>query len=279
MYDLHCHSHFSDGALSPDALLKTAIDAGVGVLALTDHDTVSGLSLLHEAARFSDVAIINGIELSTRWKKHDIHIVGLNIKPDHPDLCSIIEQQNARRVARAKAISLCLAEVGVQDSYQKASEIAGHDRVGRPHFAAVLVKEGVAIDATSAFKRFLGRGRCAYVQTEWIDIPEAVSAIVTAGGQAVLAHPLKYKLTRSKLHALIELFKNSGGVGIEVVSGEMTISQITEMAGVSVRFGLLASTGSDYHHHHSRIRLGRQLQLPVNCTPIWHQWDRAVRNN
>ncbi len=272
MIDLHCHSHFSDGAFSPDVLLEKALQAGVRVLALTDHDTTAGLLPLREAARDADITIINGIELSTRWKKHDIHILGLNIMPDNPHLCALISRQNERRIVRAQAISACLAESGVQDAYQKACDIAGHDRVGRPHFAQVLINEGRAVDMTSAFKRFLGRGHSAYVQTEWASIPEAVDSIVQAGGHAVVAHPLKYKLTRSKLHALIELFKEAGGCGIEVVSGEMTVSQRTELAGICLRFNLLASTGSDYHHDHSRTGLGRQLLLPLNCTPIWHQW-------
>ena len=272
MIDLHCHSHFSDGAFSPDALLQKAVLAGVRVLALTDHDTIAGLLPLQEAARDADITIINGIELSTRWKKHDIHILGLNIDPNNSDLSALIAQQNESRIARARAIAACLTDSGVLDAYQKACDIAGHARVGRPHFAQVLVNEGRAVDMNAAFKRFLGRGCSAYVPTEWASIPDAVESIVQAGGQAVVAHPLKYKLTRSKLHALIELFKDAGGSGIEVVSGEMTVSQITELAGICLRFNLLASTGSDYHNGHSRTGLGRQMLLPLNCTPIWHQW-------
>ena len=105
MIDLHCHSHFSDGAFSPDALLQKAVLAGVRVLALTDHDTIAGLLPLQEAARDADITIINGIELSTRWKKHDIHILGLNIDPNNSDLSALIAQQNESRIARARAIS------------------------------------------------------------------------------------------------------------------------------------------------------------------------------
>ena len=272
MIDLHCHSHFSDGALSPDALLKEAMDAGIHMLALTDHDTTAGLAPLHKAAQHSNIKIINGIELSTRWKKHDIHILGLNITPDDVGIRALIDQQNKSRIVRAQQIAACLVEFGVHDAYQKACEIAGHERVGRPHFAQVLMNEGKVSDIQMAFKRYLGRGHGAYVPTAWLSIDEAVEGIIRAGGQAVIAHPLKYKLTRSKLHALISEFKQAGGVGIEVVSGEMTVSQINESAGLCLRFELLASTGSDYHHPLSRTRLGRQQPLPVNCTPIWHSW-------
>lgn len=272
MIDLHCHSHFSDGSLSPQLLIERAIHAGISTLALTDHDTTAGLAPLHEAARNTSVNIINGIELSTRWKKHDIHILGLNINPDSEELQALIIQQNESRIQRAKDIATCLIDCGVQDAYQKACDIAGHARVGRPHFAQLLMNEGLAPDMQSAFKRFLGRGRGAYVATAWLSIEEAVLGIIQAGGQAVIAHPLKYKLTRSKLHALICEFKDAGGVGVEVVSGEMTVTQINELAGICLRFELLASTGSDFHHDTARIGLGRQQKLPENCTPVWQQW-------
>lgn len=272
MIDLHCHSHFSDGALSPEALLQKASDAGIQVLALTDHDTIAGLAPLHQAARKTQIKIIDGIEFSTRWKKHDIHILGLNITPDNDHLCALIRQQNESRIARAQQIGACLADCGVNDAYQKACELAGHERVGRPHFAQVLINEGIVSEMQAAFKRFLGRGRGAYVPTAWLSIEAAVDGIRQAGGRAVIAHPLKYKLTRSKLHALINEFKEVGGAGIEVVSGEMTVTEINELAGLCLRFELLASTGSDFHHELSRIGLGRQQQLPASCIPIWLGW-------
>lgn len=273
MIDLHCHSHFSDGALSPELLLKKALNAGVRTLALTDHDTIEGLASLHDAARGCDITIINGIEFSARWKKHDIHILGLNISPNNEALHGLITRQNESRISRAKDIGERLKGCGVLDAYRKACDIAGHERVGRPHYAQVLINEGLVLDMNAAFKRFLGRGRGAYVPTEWLSITEAVNGIVEAGGHAVIAHPLKYDLTNTKLHVLINEFKEAGGVGLEVVSGEMTVSQINALAGLCLRFNLLASTGSDFHHEMSRIGLGRQQQLPVNCTPIWHQWN------
>jgi 3',5'-nucleoside bisphosphate phosphatase len=272
MIDLHCHSHCSDGTLSPQALLERAIHSGVRVLALTDHDTIDGLHLLREAAIGCDIRVINGIELSTRWKKHDIHVIGLNINPNTPDLSVLIEKQNESRIARARQISACLALVGVQNAYEKACDISGHARVGRPHFAQVLMNEKRVSDMQEAFKRFLGRGQSAYVPTNWLSVEAAVGGIVQAGGQAVLAHPLKYKLTRSKLHALIAVFKDAGGRAIEVVSGETTVSQAQDVAGMCLRFDMMASTGSDFHHELSRVGLGRQQALPINCTPVWQHW-------
>lgn len=273
MIDLHCHSHFSDGILSPQALLQKALEARLEMLALTDHDTIEGLEALHAAAKNTPIQIINGIEISTRWKKHDFHILGLNIAVDHSELLTLIEGQNKNRIARAVEISRRLIPIGVKEAYEKACVLAGHPRAGRPHFAQILVTEGVVTDLQSAFKRYLGRGRPAYIPTPWLTMEEATRGIVAAGGDAVLAHPFKYKLTRSKLHELIKSFKTAGGSGIEVVSGEMTPLGINELASLCLRFDLLASSGSDYHGDGiSRIGLGQQKPLPANCRPIWHQW-------
>lgn len=273
MIDLHCHSFFSDGALSPEELIQKALHQKIQCLSLTDHDTVAGYPDLIKAASLTSMKIINGIELSVRWKKYDIHILGYQINHT-PDLNALIERQNQSRIDRAVQIGDSLLLSGVLDAYDKACELAGHKRVGRPHFARVLINEGKTRDMKSAFKQFLGRGKGAYVPTPWISIQEAVAGIVNSGGKAVIAHPMKYGLTRSKLHELINEFKEAGGEGMEVVSGEMTVTQIREMAATSMRFNLLASSGSDYHGDTlSRIHLGRQQQLPVNCTPIWHDWN------
>jgi 3',5'-nucleoside bisphosphate phosphatase len=273
MIDLHCHSNFSDGVLSPQALLDKALASNVKFLALTDHDTMAGLEALHQAAQNHPIKIINGIEFSTCWKKYDIHIIGLNLVADNEIVQVLIRQQNVNRIARARQIAEKMKDCGIENAYEKAYKIAGHERVGRPHFAKIIVEEKLAADIQTAFKRFLMRGKPAYVPTPWITMTNAVAGIIKAKGQAVLAHPLKYSLTRTKLHELISEFKTAGGVGIEVVSGEMTTDQIQEMSGFCLRYDLLASTGSDYHGDGlSPVSLGRQQQLPLNCMPIWHQW-------
>ncbi|MCC5014981.1 MULTISPECIES: PHP domain-containing protein [unclassified Legionella] len=274
MIDLHCHSNFSDGMLTPAALVKKAVEANITMLALTDHDTMSGLGELHRAARNLSLTIINGIELSVRWKKYDIHVVGLNISPDDDNILKLIRQQNESRIGRALQIAEQMKVCGIDDAYIKACKLAGHERIGRPHFAQLFVDEGLVPDRQTAFKRYLGRGKPAYVATPWLSLTQAVEGIIQAKGQAVLAHPLKYSLTRTRLQELIIAFKMAGGTGLEIVSGEMTVTQIQEMLGLCLRFQLCASTGSDYHGDTlSRISLGRQQQLPVNCTPIWQQWN------
>ncbi len=273
MIDLHCHSVYSDGLDTPEILLSHALEAQLTCLALTDHDTVAGVQRLQDAAKSHSIQIITGVELSTRWKKYDIHIIGLNIDCAHPVLHALLEKHKTQRVLRAQAIGERLHGHGIENAYQKACVVAGHEHIGRPHFAQVLIQEGKVPDFKAAFLRFLGQGRLAYVPTQWSALDEAVRVIVEAGGQAVIAHPLKYGLTRTKLFELIQAFKAAGGVGFEVVSGEMTPVQILEAAGLCARFQLLASSGSDYHGQTlSRRGLGRQAQLPVNCPSLWETW-------
>jgi predicted metal-dependent phosphoesterase TrpH len=271
MIDLHCHSTFSDGALSPKELIQRAEQQKLKCLSLTDHDTIAGYPELQEIS--TSIKIIKGIELSVRWKKHELHILGYQITHT-ADLLSLIQRQNQSRIERAQQISIALGLIGVSDAYLKACKLAGHHRVGRPHFAQLLVNEGKARDLQTAFKWFLGRGKSAYVPTPWISMQEAVESLVMSGGRAVIAHPLKYGLTRTKLHELIKEFKEAGGIGLEVVSGEMMVNEINEMAATCLRFQLLASSGSDYHSDKvSRVKLGNQKPLPLNCMPIWYDWN------
>jgi len=272
--DLHCHSVYSDGLLSIETLLKEALEAGLHTLALTDHDTLLGVPHLQAAAKNKPIQIIPGVELSVRWKKYEIHIIGLQVNLTNPHFQTLLLQQNERRTQRAIQIALLLEKTGIQYVYQKACDLAGHQRIGRPHLAQVLVNEGVVPDLKTAFSRYLVRGRTAYVPTAWITLEEAVESIRQAGGYAVIAHPLKYKLTRSKLNVLINTFKEAGGTAIEVVSGELPTAAIYEMALLCNHYELLASTGSDYHGMpHARIKLGRQQPLPPHCKPVWSLWE------
>ncbi|PJD93424.1 MAG: phosphatase [Legionella sp.] len=273
MIDLHCHSYYSDGLLSPAMLLERALLSDVKLLALTDHDTTNGVTELLQAAQGHDIRIISGIELSVCWKKYDIHILGLNLNIDDPTLKEVISRQSASRIARGKAIGEALERCNITDAYQKACDLAGHDRVGRLHFAQLLLREGYIQEPKAAFKRYLGKGKIAYVPSSWINLHEAVETIHAAGGQAVIAHPLKYGLTRTKLHELIHDFRAAGGKSIEVVSGDMMVEDIHKMSRLCYVFDLLASSGSDYHGDGiSRVPLGRQKLLPNDCVPIWNAW-------
>lgn len=274
MIDLHCHSHFSDGLHSPAELVNLALSRGVRQLALTDHDSIAGWQLMQDLTQDTGLRFIPGIEFSTRWKKHDIHVIGLGLK-QVDELQQALDLQQQSRKLRAIQIGELLEQVGIKDAYQSCCDLAGDSQIGRLHFARLLVERKIVSDQQSAFTRYLGRGKSAYVPTPWLEVDAAVQVIKAAEGIPVLAHPLKYGLTRSKLLELLEFFKSAGGMGMEVVSGTMQSHEIKAMAQLAGQLGLLASSGSDFHGMGlSRVHLGCQPPLPAQCKPVWELWDK-----
>lgn len=224
--DLHCHSTASDGALSPAALVERATGRGVTHLALTDHDTIAGLAEAEAAAQAQGIILIPGVELSCLWKSRTIHIVGLDFDPGQAGFRQALEQQNENRWARARMIADRLGKLGVDGLLDKASEAAGGDVPGRPHFAQVLTEAGVVRNAAQAFKRYLGNGKPGDVKAFWPELPEVVRWITEAGGVAVLAHPRKYQLTATKLRELTADFRRAGGQAIEVSTSGLSLIHI-----------------------------------------------------
>jgi hypothetical protein len=270
--DLHTHSRHSDGSLTPGELRALALERGVDLLAVTDHDTVAAYA---DEALCDGPAlrVIGGIELSARWRKRDIHVVGLNIDPRHAGLREAIESQRVAREDRGERIARRLERRGVPDALAGARRYADGGTLGRPHFAAHLVACKKARDTAEAFRKYLGEGKPGDVRTAWPELETAIGWIVDAGGVATLAHPAKYRLTRTRLFELIADFKDAGGAAMEVISGLQQHAQTRTLASHCERFDLLASSGSDFHHRDQRwAQLGRGLTLPPGLTPVWSDW-------
>jgi predicted metal-dependent phosphoesterase TrpH len=278
IFDLHSHSNISDGLLSPSELVVHASVHGVDVLALTDHDDTSGLKLAAAEARLRGIQLINGVEISVTWKKRTLHIVGLNIDPEHPPLKSGLAAIRAGRHVRAVGMAAGLDKVGIMGSLEGAYEYAKDGIIGRVHFARFLVQSGVAKDNKAVFKKYLVKGKPGYVEHEWASLEEAVTWIVGSGGEAVLAHPGRYDLRRTSMLLLLEEFRALGGTAIEVVTGSHTGAQYVEYAKYAQLFGLKSSLGSDYHGKGlSFMEMGRLPALPNNCVPIWQDWPVAQK--
>ena len=265
--DLHTHTNFSDGKLSPDDLVQRAIANGVEILSITDHDTVNAYK--HLGKTVNSITIIPGIEFSTFWNKIGIHIVGLKVDLDSDALKEAIAHQHQARRARSEAISERLEKLGVKDALAGTRQIAGNDNVGRPHFAQYLVNTGAAKSINHAFDKFLD-SKSADIKKFWATMPQIVAWIRDAGGLAVVAHPLKYKLTRTKLTEMLDDFIEAGGHGMEVISGKQLAHETSDLAKIGTRKNLLASCGSDFHQpdlHWSD--LGKYPPLPKDCKPVW----------
>lgn len=274
LFDLHSHSTCSDGILSPQALVSRAKERGVCVLALTDHDTLSGLDAAEAEATQQGITLINGIELSCLWQGMGVHIVGLNIDRHHPQMLVAVQEQEVCRDRRAEMIAERLTKVGIPDSLAGARAIAGDGAIGRPHFAHFLVACGAVPTVSAAFKKYLGAGKIGDVKQLWPSIEQVVGWITGAGGVAVLAHPAKYKLTRSKCCRLIEEFSAAGGQALEVVSGYQAPTVTRDLALLATRYNLYASCGSDFHVPDQRWQeLGAFEALPESCRPVWSLWS------
>jgi predicted metal-dependent phosphoesterase TrpH len=277
--DLHTHSTASDGLLAPAELVRRAAAAGVRVLALTDHDTVAGLAEARAAAQHEGIRLVNGVEVSVAWGGRTVHIVGLGIDPDNPALAEGLAGLRRFRDWRAEEIGRRLAKHGIEGAFEGAKALSGGQLVGRTHFARFLVAAGHAGSEREVFKRFLVSGKPGHVTGDWASLAQAVGWIREAGGQAVIAHPARYKLTRTKLLTLIGEFRAQGGAGIEVVCGSHSRDDAFNVARYAREQRLLASAGSDFHGpglalgNQPWIGLGQLPRLPDGCTPIWHDWD------
>jgi len=272
-YDLHSHSTASDGTLTPTALVRAAAAAGVKVLALTDHDNTAGIDEAQLAARESGIQLLPGVEISVTWERQTVHLVGLNFDHKNSALQDGLKALQAFRVGRAEEIALRLGKAGIPDALEGARSFSNGWLVSRTHFARFLVKIGVMPDMRKVFRHYLVYGKPGYVPGEWASLEQAIGWITDAGGQTVIAHPARYRMTRSKLRRLIKAFAAAGGAGLEVVSGSHSCDDCFNMARHAKDFGLLASAGSDYHGpEHPWIELGRLPQLPDGCVPIWRDW-------
>lgn len=273
-YDLHSHSTYSDGLLSPAAVVARAASRGVDVLALTDHDEVAGLAEARTAAAHAGITLVNGSELSVSWESHTLHIVALCIDPESPALVQGLENIRSGRTIRARRIASALAEAGIRGAYEGAMQyVTSEGLISRTHFARYLVEAGYVNEVKDVFKRYLTPGKPGYVAHEWATLPQAIGWIHAAGGQAVLAHPGRYKVGLSGLRRLLADFRDAGGDAIEVLSSSHTAAQFAEFATLARVYGLMASGGSDYHGPgESRMDLGDLPPMPAGVIPVWQHW-------
>lgn len=272
-YDLHSHSIVSDGSLTPTDLVIRAKSRGVDVLALTDHDATDGLLEAGQAAKDEGISLVPGVEVSVTWNGPTIHIVGLGIDPHCEALQQGLKKLREFRQWRAGEIARRLSVKGIEGALEGAKKYATGALISRTHFAHFLVEGGYAKDVRQVFKRYLVHNKPGHVPGQWASLENAVSWINQAGGQAVIAHPGRYRLSATKMRQLLAEFKDCGGAGLEVVSSAHSQNDCITMTRYCQQFDLLASRGSDYHGpEHNWVELGNIPSLPEECRPIWHDW-------
>ena len=275
-FDLHTHSLQSDGTLTPAELVTRAQAAGVDVLALTDHDVTDGIAEARATAASLSMRLIAGVEISVTWQGQTVHIVGLNLDTADHALQQGLARLREFRQWRAVEIGRRLQKKRIEGAYDGARRLAKGTIVSRTHFARFLVEQGYVRGMQQAFKQFLGSGKPGHVPGQWATLGEAVSWIRSAGGQAVVAHPARYKLSAGKLQRLFGEFRECGGGAIEVISGSHPPEATQHMARLANEQDFLASAGSDYHGPEKTwMDLGRLPDLPAGCIPVWHDWEQV----
>jgi len=272
--DLHCHSTASDGLLAPRDVVARAAANGVEILSLTDHDDTSGLAEARAEAESRSLRFVDGVEISVTWRTITVHVVGLRIDPESSALRDGLQSIRQGRATRAEKIAEGLSAAGVPGSLAGAKRFADNPQlISRAHFARYLVEAGRASDVKSVFQRYLVKDTPGHVAHRWAALGDAVAWIRESGGTAVVAHPGRYKLTKTEMRELLGEFKALGGAGIEVVTGSHTPDQYLEYARLARELGLLASRGSDYHGKgESHADLGALPPLPEGLKPVWHDW-------
>lgn len=254
MIDLHSHTLHSDGDRSPEHLLAEAAAAGIQVLSVTDHDTVSGIEECRTAAARRGVRLVPGIELSCELHGREVHVLGHFIDPTSPALGKLAQAMLAERRERMERMVALAEKLGLSGvCLEKVVAASGGENLGRPHLARVLVDCGHASSIKDAFDKFLGTGAALWVDRRRLSIAEALGIVHGAGGTASVAHPGANSVSRQELRVLAE----AGLDAVEAHHPEHPPNQAEAYESWAAGLGMLVTAGSDYHG--PTVQPGRKL--------------------
>ncbi|MCQ2406367.1 MAG: PHP domain-containing protein [Oscillospiraceae bacterium] len=261
--DLHTHSSASDGTDAPEALIESAKKAGLGAIAITDHDCF-GSEKAFGAAEKEGIEFVPGIEVSIGYppprgriiEDEGIHILGLFINPEAPALKELLCEVVAEREDRNEKIARAMRDDGLPVFLEDLKKNNPGAVIGRPHFGAALVKCGAASDMNDAFFRYLNPTKKYFRKREYIEKQRCFDVIHASGGIPVIAHPLQYKYPPDEFEAFIRDMKSCGAEAMECVYTGYGPGQQRLLMSMAKRFELLPSGGSDYHGSKKSIKLG-----------------------
>ncbi|MEQ8955662.1 MAG: PHP domain-containing protein [Gammaproteobacteria bacterium] len=274
-FDLHCHSHFSDGKHAPEYLLDRAVALGLSHLAITDHDYIPAMGIVPNG--HEQLTVIPGVEISCEWEGLEIHVLGLFIDYGDGALQDLLRQQQQIRRERVEAMDRLLLDDGINglSGYMGKLPCISYTR---SHVADFLVEHGICKNRDRAFKRYLGRRGRLYVPIEWCSMEQAVSTINSAGGIAIVAHPGRYPLSKSRLQRMLAEFLETGGEAIEASYGNIDPNMKKYLHETAEKFEFYVSAGSDFHDASAHwTDLGKfpalneaGIKNAIWDHPIWH---------
>ena len=243
--DLHLHTTYSDGRLTPTQLVDLVAQRGLRVVAVTDHDSTEGLAeAMEAAAKYPDLTIIPGIELSTDTPGNEIHVLGYFINYADSGFQSTLSEFREGRLDRASRMVSNLEKLGISIDWERVLELSDGGAVGRPHIAQAMVEKGYIKYPQEAFEKYIGRNGPAYAERPKLTPGDAVKMILEVDGLPVLAHPARY-VDNPGGH--LPGLKEAGLVGMEVYYKDYTLEEIGELLGLCNKYDLIPTGGTDYH--------------------------------
>jgi hypothetical protein len=256
MIDLHSHSTASDGSYSPSALVGLALERGLSALALTDHDSVAGLSEAEAAASGTALRLIRGVEVEIVFGPGEFHLLGLRLERLGGELESVLERLFRAREDRNRRILDKMRDAGFPATMGDLRAVAGEGTAGRPHIAALLVERKAVRTRQEAFDKYLAKGRPFYEAKDCLELGEAMRVVKESGGLAVVAHPLSLFVSWGRLATLMDEWKELGIDGIEAYHPTAKIGHCRRVEKMARERGFRVTAGSDFH---GAIRPDRKL--------------------
>ena len=253
--DLHIHTTASDGTFTPEEVVREASRIGLAAVAITDHDTAAGYASAAAEGENCGLEVVPGIEISTKFRSA-VHILGYYIDAQSPALGEVLDWMHRDREERNVKLCAMLRESGVDIDIERMHARFG-DLVGRPHFAEIMIENGMARDMNDAFERLLNKNKPYFIPRQFLPIERSIEIIREAGGTAVLAHPFQYRLDDAALRELIEHCMESGLEGMECRYSGYDAAQTAYLEALAAEYGLVRTGGSDFHGAiKGEIRLG-----------------------
>ena len=257
MIDLHTHSTASDGTFSPSQLIDYAHKQNLQAIALTDHDSVNGISEAQEEAKKLGIIFIPGIEISIDWPTGEFHLLGLGLKSLSPELKKIIKFLEEERCERNKKMATKLQDCGININYEELVDFYHTENIGRPHFAAMMFKKGLVKQRQQAFDLYFAKGRPCYVERKGADLEESVKAIKASGGIPIQAHPMSMYVSWGKMDATMEEVISKGVEGLEAYHPGVRYSEARRLEELGKKMNIIVTAGSDFHGE--KIRADRKI--------------------
>lgn len=258
--DLHIHTNFSDGLLSPEQLIEAVRKKKLAAFAITDHDTLKGYQAIRVLLVEGDPKLVSGVELSVSFDQDDVHVLAYCFDPDHESFNQALRDFQKNRNQRARRMVEKLNDMGVQITFEQVEESAVGTVIGRPHVAEAITRAGAVPTYESAFARYIGDGKPAYVPKANFSPTEAIDLIHQAGGVAILAHPIIENRIRH-----LEMLVDLGLDGIEVFHPFHSRADVDRLKHLADRHRLLVSGGSDYHGREGRFGDIGSQKVPLEC--------------